>query len=71
MSVPKELVVVEHADGSPHITVGVEREEGSREVTVQLRHYPPARRRASDGPAVVATPAFRAGFDRIDWTKAN
>lgn len=70
MSVPKELVVIEHADGSPHITVGVEREEGSREVTVQLRHYPPARRRG-DGPVKVSTPAFREGFDRIDWTKAN
>jgi hypothetical protein len=40
-----------------------------RELTPLYKHGEPGKRAASDGPAQVATPAYRAGYDRIFGAK--
>lgn len=80
--IDRETVVHEHADGRPHFTVD---ERGQMhhyerngaelpppipvaEIKVSVER---GKRRASPGPAKVASEAYRFGFDQIDWTKAN
>jgi hypothetical protein len=76
-----ERVVHEHPNGAPHLTVdpagavrhychgtGAQGEDfgtlGPGDALVLVR---PAR--ASTGPAMVASSAYRAGWEGIDWTR--